>query len=230
MRDIGKNIKTLRQKRDITQEELAEKLFVTRQTVSNYEIGRTRPDIDMLMKMTEVLEADMNELLYGPPERANRVRDIVISCVSVAITIVLVLVYSRAADWAWMQKSAYYNTTPNLLVQIYLKPLLLFASGWTALQLIGTFFRLQPLAKKPARGMLICALVLIVGYLLAVVPLTVCALSNWTYFNGWPLHISYFVLGFFPQQPLPDLSLLLSFLAGAMLWLAGLCSRSAKTS
>ncbi|HIR10446.1 MAG TPA: helix-turn-helix transcriptional regulator, partial [Candidatus Avoscillospira stercoripullorum] len=37
MRDIGKNIRTLRIRRGLTQDELAEALFVTRQTVSNYE-------------------------------------------------------------------------------------------------------------------------------------------------------------------------------------------------
>jgi len=39
MRDIGKNIRDLRQQKHLTQEELAEQLFVTRQTVSNYENG-----------------------------------------------------------------------------------------------------------------------------------------------------------------------------------------------
>lgn len=39
MRDIGKNIKHLREVNKLSQEQLAEKLFVTRQTVSNYETG-----------------------------------------------------------------------------------------------------------------------------------------------------------------------------------------------
>ena len=39
MRDIGKNIKQLREGKGMTQEALAERLFVTRQTVSNYETG-----------------------------------------------------------------------------------------------------------------------------------------------------------------------------------------------
>ena len=46
MRDIGKNIRDLRTRKDMTQDELAEKLFVTRQTVSNYETGKSRPDVD----------------------------------------------------------------------------------------------------------------------------------------------------------------------------------------
>ena len=40
MRDIGKNIRDLRIRSNMTQDELAQKLFVTRQTVSNYETGK----------------------------------------------------------------------------------------------------------------------------------------------------------------------------------------------
>lgn len=39
MRDIGKNIRTLRTRRGLSQDQLAEALHVTRQTVSNYETG-----------------------------------------------------------------------------------------------------------------------------------------------------------------------------------------------
>ena len=67
MRDIGKNIRTLRIRRGLTQDELAEALFVTRQTVSNYETGRSRPDVEMLLKIAKVLEADILHLLYGLP-------------------------------------------------------------------------------------------------------------------------------------------------------------------
>ena len=60
MRDIGKNIKQLREENKLSQEQLAEKLFVTRQTVSNYETGRSRPDVEMLKKIAEVLDTDVN--------------------------------------------------------------------------------------------------------------------------------------------------------------------------
>ena len=49
MRDIGKNIKDLRIQAKLTQEELAEKLFVTRQTVSNYETRALATDFPRLV-------------------------------------------------------------------------------------------------------------------------------------------------------------------------------------
>ena len=68
MRDIAKNIRTLRTAKNLTQDELAEKLFVSRQTVSNYETGRSRPDVEMLAKIAEVLDTDANTVIYGLPE------------------------------------------------------------------------------------------------------------------------------------------------------------------
>ena len=74
MRDIGKNIKELRIRAKLTQEELAEKLFVTRQTVSNYENGKSRPDVDMIVRIGEVLNADANTVIYGIPEEMDKRR------------------------------------------------------------------------------------------------------------------------------------------------------------
>ena len=66
MRDIGKNIRSLREKKGMTQEALAEALFVTRQTVSNYETGRSRPDVEMLTALAEALGADaVINIRYG---------------------------------------------------------------------------------------------------------------------------------------------------------------------
>ena len=63
MRDIGKNIKSLREEKKLSQDQLAEKLFVTRQTVSNYETGRSRPDVEMLTKIADALDVDANTVI-----------------------------------------------------------------------------------------------------------------------------------------------------------------------
>ena len=65
--NIGKNIKAIRQTKGMTQNDLANALYVTRQTVSNYENGRSQPDLDMLLKIAEILETDVNAVIYGPP-------------------------------------------------------------------------------------------------------------------------------------------------------------------
>ena len=49
MANISKNIKQIRIKNNMTQEELAEALFVTRQTISNYETGKSNPDVDTII-------------------------------------------------------------------------------------------------------------------------------------------------------------------------------------
>lgn len=65
MSSVGKNIQKFRKIKNITQEELAESLCVTRQAVSNWETNKTQPDIDMLTKLSVVLEVSVEELIYG---------------------------------------------------------------------------------------------------------------------------------------------------------------------
>ena len=63
------NIKNLRKKRGMTQDELAVRLNVVRQTVSKWEKGFSVPDAYMLQKLAEVLEISVSELLGGEPEQ-----------------------------------------------------------------------------------------------------------------------------------------------------------------
>lgn len=62
------NLKAARQARAISQEELASRLHVVRQTVSKWEQGRSVPDADTLVRISEVLECDVATLLGSVPE------------------------------------------------------------------------------------------------------------------------------------------------------------------
>lgn len=55
MTSVGENIKKTRNKIGITQEELAEKINVTRQAVSNWENGKTEPILKLLQKLLKFL-------------------------------------------------------------------------------------------------------------------------------------------------------------------------------
>lgn len=63
--DINKNIKKMRNEKNLTQEELAQKINVTRQAVSNWENAKTQPDLETLTAIASALEIDFEMLLYG---------------------------------------------------------------------------------------------------------------------------------------------------------------------
>lgn len=74
---IHENLRQLRLQRGLTQEQVAGQLNVTRQALSSYESGRTRPDIDTLMKLAAIYEIDLEGILYGTDGRltwSNRAR------------------------------------------------------------------------------------------------------------------------------------------------------------
>ena len=62
---IGERIKKLRNKKGITQLELANKLFVTDKTVSSCESDRTEPSLEILIKLSELLDCNVGYLIYG---------------------------------------------------------------------------------------------------------------------------------------------------------------------
>ncbi len=65
MAKINKNIKRLRTERNLSQSELASKLFISSQAVSSWENGRTQPDIEMISKLSEVFGVPTEEVIYG---------------------------------------------------------------------------------------------------------------------------------------------------------------------
>jgi transcriptional regulator with XRE-family HTH domain len=60
---IAEKIKESRLKLGLTQQEVSEKLFVTRQTISNWENNRSTPDIDTLIKLSDLYQIDLESLL-----------------------------------------------------------------------------------------------------------------------------------------------------------------------
>lgn len=60
---FNENLKRIRKEKGYTQEELAEKVGVVRQTVSKWEKGLSVPDADILCKIAEILDTDVNKLL-----------------------------------------------------------------------------------------------------------------------------------------------------------------------
>ena len=67
---LNENIKTIRKSKGLSQEELAVKLNVVRQTISKWEQGLSVPDSDMLISLSEALETPVSTLLGEPVAEA----------------------------------------------------------------------------------------------------------------------------------------------------------------
>lgn len=62
---IGDKLKNARIKKSMTQEEVADKLYVSRQSISNWENNKTYPDIGNVLALSDLYEVSLDELLKG---------------------------------------------------------------------------------------------------------------------------------------------------------------------
>ena len=68
---IGLYLKELRKEKNLTQEELSEKLGVSRRSVSRWETGNTLPDLDLLIELSDFYDVDLRDMLTGKSEDAS---------------------------------------------------------------------------------------------------------------------------------------------------------------
>ena len=69
--DFNEQIKRLRKENNLTQEEMAKKLNVTRQAISNWENNRNLPDFEMIILIAETFGVSLDELILGDKNRIN---------------------------------------------------------------------------------------------------------------------------------------------------------------
>lgn len=88
MHSIAKNIKMIRKEKGWTQQQMADFLFVTRQTVSNWENGRALPDLETIEQISEKLDIDSQYLLYGKltEEKYRKLNSLTATLVMTALT------------------------------------------------------------------------------------------------------------------------------------------------
>lgn len=70
---IGKRITHHRMRMNLSQEELAEKVYVSRQSISNWENDKTYPDINSLLLLSRIFLVDLNELVQGDLETMKEI-------------------------------------------------------------------------------------------------------------------------------------------------------------
>ncbi len=91
MEKIGDIIRKHRKLKDLTQEELGNKLFVSKQAISKWENGRSLPDLETTQKLIEILEIDSNEILGGTVQEVKKNRKLLTIFIIIGIVICALL-------------------------------------------------------------------------------------------------------------------------------------------
>ena len=71
--NIGKRIHQIRQQKNLTQEQLASDLAISRQAVSKWESGKAIPDIENLMYISNLYDVSLDELVKGDDEVSQKI-------------------------------------------------------------------------------------------------------------------------------------------------------------
>ena len=71
--NVGEKIKTHREKQNISQDELALKVFVSRQTISNWETNKSYPDIKSLTMLSNIFHVTLDDFIKGDIEEMKRI-------------------------------------------------------------------------------------------------------------------------------------------------------------
>ena len=149
---IGSNIKKLRTGQGLTQDQLAERLYVTRQTVSNWERGASQPDLEQLEAIAAALGVEVMELLYGPKPKAGPSRKRLLAgglCLAAAV-----VMWAAGKFWllpaiqAWVQRS--YQMGQVYFYELVYEGTMVFLLVLGALLLAGAIWNLE--LRKTGRG------------------------------------------------------------------------------
>ncbi len=107
---ISNFIKAKRKELNLTQEELAEKLFVTEKAVSRWETGRGTPDISLLIPLSKALKVEIPEILNGEENKKNK-NDI-----------------EKLIEYNELTKKSKFNFKIKLIILLYVLSILFFLS------------------------------------------------------------------------------------------------------
>ncbi len=125
------NLRRARKAAGLTQQQLADRLHVTRQSVSSWELGRTEPDLQTLTELAEVFETDAGSLL-GEDEKPPYPRFQKRFVLGFAVCAGLLLAVSglELGLFAYWRKLLLHDYSPALYAaQLSVPPLLWYASG-----------------------------------------------------------------------------------------------------
>jgi transcriptional regulator with XRE-family HTH domain len=169
MNAVGGHIRKLRKRDSMTQQALADRLNVTRQAVSQWEMGNTQPDLDTLAAIAGVFGVDMMEVIYGekrketfgidPARRKRYLTGLIVFGVIAAVARVAELILGPYIDeWS----SRYYDYRPAIILGAITGSLFYISLVFSALNGGSLLWDIRIQSRKARRLILVVSIVVIV--------------------------------------------------------------------
>lgn len=134
--EIGHRIKSYRTQLGMSQDALAERVYVSRQTISNWENDKTYPDVQSLLILSEVFGATIDDLVKGDVETMTKTLDsdaktmlrlgFVMLAFLLLMVLALVWVSVQLIVWDWPTE----QTVPTIVLALVLWGITMFAAVW----------------------------------------------------------------------------------------------------
>ena len=183
--ELGKQIKTYRQEAHMSQEELAYRVYVSRQTISNWENDKSYPDVKSLILLGEIFHVSLDKLIKGDVDTMKEVikkeevekmnRYGLIYTVALGITVVsAVPLFIWLGMWAFLQWGIIYaialywginveKVKKNNDVKTY-KEIVAFSEG----KLLDDIQKQREIGKRPYQKVLIVVASAVITFVVCI--------------------------------------------------------------
>lgn len=122
--ELGKQIKKYRQEKQLSQEELANRIYVTRQTISNWENDKSYPDVNSLLLLSQIFQISLDKLIKGDIDTMKEVikkEEVTkLNCYGTIYTVLLIItVISTVPLFMWIGRWAFIPWGMMLVITLY---------------------------------------------------------------------------------------------------------------
>ncbi len=134
--EVGQRLKGLRAEAHMSQDDLAARVYVSRQTISSWENGKTYPDVQSLLLLSEIFTVTVDSLIKGDVEAMTKTVDSDVRTMkrlSYVMTVFIVLTVIacgwfsfQVAVWDWPIEQA----VPTIVLALVLWGIAMFAALW----------------------------------------------------------------------------------------------------
>ncbi|MHC5375281.1 helix-turn-helix transcriptional regulator [Enterococcus sp. LJL120] len=166
--DIKNLLKEKRAEAKLTQEQLAEKIFVSKKTISNWETGKTTPDIDSLVLLAKLFDFSLDTLLLEGSDLVENIKKIEAAKVarkyfwlSWGTNIIFLLIISTQKFFGELSAPAFSLVTIGIMLNFL--TLMYFAKRVAATNDNRTLFQLLKSENKPLLVAVIVLLIFLFG-------------------------------------------------------------------